>query len=168
MPYTWTSQTDHTGAHSRKLVLWPFRSLPKRGFAVIIMMCFTLITVPLYPLLGTVFVWGLLPFLMVTVAALWWGLQRSYRDAEVLEELTLTPETASLRHTDKHGRKQEWDCNIYWTRVEMHRTGGPVPFYVTLTGNGRMVEIGAFLSEDERRTLYGELSDAVKSMRGPA
>ena len=32
-----------------------------------------------------------------------------------------------------------------------------MPFYVTLNGNGREVEIGAFLSEDERKSLYEEL-----------
>jgi len=41
--------------------------------------------------------------------------------------------------------------------VHMHETGGPVPHYVTLSGNGREVEIGAFLSEDERVELFSEL-----------
>ena len=43
----------------------------------------------------------------------------------------------------------------------MHKTGGPVPNYVTLSGKGREVEIGAFLSEDERVSLFGELEDAL-------
>lgn len=163
MPY----QFDRTDSTSTLVTLWPFRSLPKRGFAVIIMLCFALITVPVYPLLGTKLVWGLLPFLMLAVAALWWGLQRSYRDANIIEELTLTRDNAHLRHTDKHGRTQDWTCNIYWVRVEMHPTGGPVPFYVTLTGNGRMVEIGAFLSEEERKSLYGELSDSISALARP-
>ena len=37
-----------------------------------------------------------------------------------------------------------------------------MPFYVTLTGNGRTVEIGAFLSEDERKDLFNELSEALR------
>jgi uncharacterized membrane protein len=36
-----------------------------------------------------------------------------------------------------------------------------VPDYVTLTGAGREVEIGAFLTEDERRALFSELSDLL-------
>jgi uncharacterized membrane protein len=35
--------------------------------------------------------------------------------------------------------------------------GGPVENYVTMRGNGRTVEIGAFLSPDERLDLYREL-----------
>ena len=49
----------------------------------------------------------------------------------------------------------------------MHQQGGPVPWYVTLTGNGRTVEIGAFLSEYERRVLYGELASALADQRRP-
>jgi uncharacterized membrane protein len=42
-----------------------------------------------------------------------------------------------------------------------------VPNYVTLSGAGREVEIGAFLSEDERKALYGELSDRVAKLAQP-
>jgi uncharacterized membrane protein len=40
-----------------------------------------------------------------------------------------------------------------------------VPYYVTLNGNGRRVEIGAFLSEDERRALHGELASELAAQR---
>ena len=32
---------------------------------------------------------------------------------------------------------------------------------------GREVEIGSFLSEDERKALYGELADALRSAATP-
>ena len=161
MPYQWT----HPDPKTRVLSLWPHRSLPRRGFAAMILMAFVLGTVPLYGLIGTVFLWGLLPFILAVVAALWWGLEKSYRDGEILEELTLTPKTAHLRRTDRKGNTQEWDCNSYWARTEIHLSRGPVPFYVTLTGNGRTVEIGSFLSEDERKALYDELVTALDDMR---
>jgi uncharacterized membrane protein len=43
-----------------------------------------------------------------------------------------------------------------------------VPFYVTLTGNGRTVEIGAFLSEEERKDLFNELSEALRLSKADA
>jgi uncharacterized membrane protein len=43
-----------------------------------------------------------------------------------------------------------------------------VPNYLTLTGNGREVEIGAFLSEEERPVLYAELSDFLAQNNQPA
>jgi uncharacterized membrane protein len=128
-----------------------------------ILMAFTLGTLPLYGLLGTVFLWGILPFILVMVGALWWGLERSYKDGEILETLTLRDDDIlELQHQPARGEVKSWECNIYWTRVEMHLHGGPVPYYLTLSGNGRAVEIGSFLSEDERRALHGELTDFIR------
>ena len=126
-----------------------------------------MITIPLYPLLGTVLVWGLLPFLLVAVAGLWWGLERSYRDAKLHEELTIDENLVSLKRTDPSGKTKEWSCQPHWTRAQMHPTEGPVPNYVTLSGKGREVEVGAFLSEDERKTLFNELTDALKAATTP-
>jgi uncharacterized membrane protein len=109
--------------------------------------------------------WGVLPFLLLAVAAIWWALEASYKRARLHEALTISDDTVHLVRTDPRGRRQEWDCNSYWTQVSMHPQGGPVSFYVTLKGKGREVEIGAFLSEDERKALYGELSDALRAVQ---
>ena len=160
MPYAWT----HTPEASR-LEAWPYRSLPKTGFAVVIGIAYGLIVLPLLAVLGTVALWGLLPFSIAAVAALWWGLQRSYRDGEILEELVITEDTLSLKRSHPREPVKEFSCNPYWASVEMHLTGGPVPHYITIKGSNREVEIGAFLSEDERRRLYGDLSEILMQAR---
>ena len=161
MPYQWT--TPHPeGDTDMTLSLWPHRSLPRRGFAAFVLATFTLITVPLYPLLGTAVLWGLLPFLLMAVAGMWWALEHSYRTARLTEVLTIAPEEVHLVRTNPRGDVQEWACNRYWAQVNMHDTGGPVAHYITLKGSGREVEIGAFLSEEERMALYGELADALR------
>lgn len=153
MPYRWTE----TDPEHKTLLLWPHSSLPKEGFAIVIMMTFVLIITPLFMVLGTVVFWGLLPFLIGTVFFLWWGLQRSYRDQKIRETLTITDDNVHLLREQLKRDTKEWTCNSYWTRVSLHETGGPVPNYVTLAGNGREVEIGAFLSEEERIGLFDEL-----------
>lgn len=158
MPYTWTDTPDH----ARSLRLWPHRSLPRRGMAAVVLGTFTMILIPLFTMLGTAVLWGLLPFAMAAVGALWWGLERSYHDGNILEELTFDPDHIHLTRTNPKGDQQEWDCNSHWARAELHPKGGPVPFYVTLSGNGRTVEIGAFLSEDERKDLFNELCEALR------
>ncbi|WP_197918787.1 DUF2244 domain-containing protein [Thiosulfatihalobacter marinus] len=164
MPHHWT---QHDPTTQTVLTLWPFRSLPRRGFAAMIMMAFTLGTIPLYGLLGTVVLWSVLPFILGAVAALWWGLERSYRDGDILEELRLCDNTLTLLHRPARGPAQSWSCNVHWVRADMHLSGGPVPHYVTLTGNGRTVEIGSFLSEDERKVLHGELCDFLRRANQP-
>ena len=160
MPHQWSSTPQR-----RTLTLWPWRSLPKRGFAVVFLAAFLLITIPLYGLLGTVFFWALLPFLMLALAGLWWAFQHTYHTAEMLETLTITPQDTRLTHQPPRGEILEWRCNTYWVRAEIHPTGGPVPHYITLTGNGAAVELGRFLSEEERIKLFKELEVTLGKMK---
>lgn len=158
MPYEWQKQTD--GTH---LVLWPHRSLPRRGFALFILITFAMLTLPLYPLLGTVVLWGLLPFLLIALAGVWWGLEKSYRSAQVREDLVIDVQDVHLTRTNPNGEVLEWQCNRYWVRVEMHALGGPVPHYITLSGSDRVVEIGGFLSQEERVALCPEIIAELRS-----
>lgn len=158
MPYEWTTTDDGTEV----LSLWPYRSLPKRGFVVFIGITAGLLALPLLPLLGTQLWWGLLPFMIGAIALIWYFLNRSYRDGEVLETLTLTADEITLSHSDSRGRMQGWSENPYWVRVTLHPTGGPVPNYLTLKGKGREVELGAFLTEDERQALRDDLADRLR------
>ena len=160
MPYEWT-QPDHP-EQPLLLRVWPYRSLPRRGFAGVILLAFGLILIPMIPVLGTMALWGVLPFLLLVLSALWLGLRRSYRDGGLIEELTIGRDALHLERHNPRGGVQEWDCNRYWARVEMHPRGGPVDHYITLSGSGRVVEIGAFLSEEERKALYGDLERAIR------
>jgi uncharacterized membrane protein len=162
MPHRWTQTTDDQA----ELHLWPHNSLSPEGFAVMVMGFFLFASIPLYPLLGTVVLWGVLPFMLAATAALYYALQRNQRDRRILEVLTVTPETTRLHRDNPKGPSQEWESNTYWVRVAMHDKGGPVPHYVTLSGNGREVEIGAFLSEEERKALFGELNDHIRRLAG--
>ncbi len=158
MPYEWNDTRSN-------LTLWPHRSLPPTGFAAVIGGFFVLAMVPMFALVGTVFWWGLVPFGLAALAALWIGLRLSYRSGRVVETLELAPENTLLHRRDPNGAEREWRCNTYWARAAMHDNGGPVPHYVTLSGNGRTVEIGSFLSEDERKRLFGELVSELRRYR---
>ncbi len=163
MPYTWTD----TSQDNQELRLWPHQSLPAHGFAATILGIFALSTIPLYGLIGTVLLWGILPFMLMALAAMWYALRRNERDLQIVEVLHLTPQDLHLTRQTRKGVPLEWRCNPYWTQVNMHQKGGPVPNYVTLSGAGREVEIGAFLSEDERKELYAELSEKVRRIATP-
>ena len=173
MPLKWENldegAPDNTGAFShragggaqpmprRRLVLWPHRSLPPRGFAIFIMLTYGLFMLPLMALLGTAALWGLLPFLLGALGLTWYFLQRSYRDGTLREELTLWDDRVELVRINPRGPRQSWQANPYWVRVGLLPEGGPVEQYVTLRGGDRTVEIGAFLSPDERKALYNDL-----------
>ena len=148
-----------------RLHLWPYRSLPRRGFVWFIGGTASLIAVPLIAVVGTPVLWGLLPFLLATIGAVWWALERSYRDGEIVEDLALSADQITLVRHGPRGRRQDWQANPHWVRLTLHATDGPVPDYLTLTGNGREVELGAFLTPAERVALRGELIDLLAKMR---
>lgn len=124
-----------------------------------------LLVLPLFSVLGTVILWWMLPFLAAAVAMLWFALKRSYADRRVYETLERKGDDVTLTHFPARGQPVSWSCNIFWVRVDIHKTGGPVDHYLTLTGSGRTVEIGKFLSEDERKALFGELSNYLSEQR---
>lgn len=166
MPYEWI-RTEAADGQPAELHLWPYRSLPRKGFVIFIGLTSTLIALPLFAVLGTLVFWGLLPFLVAAIWGIWHALSCSYRQAELIEVLTIAADRMVLHRREPGGKEQTWQTNPYWVRVQIYPTGGPVPDYLTLKGEGREVEIGAFLSEGERRRLVGELRAALVDLKQP-
>lgn len=164
MPYEWLP-TDSRDPAQARLHLWPYRSLPRTGFVLFMAGTCLLILVPMLAVLGSPVLWGILPFFVLAVWGMWAALTRSYRDGEIVEDLSLTRERVTLVRHGPRGRRQDWEANPYWVTVRLHPTGGPVPNYLTLKGEGREVELGAFLSEAERVALRGELAERLARAR---
>ncbi len=159
MPYEWTTAPH---APQQRLRLWPHQSLPPRGFAAFMLTTFAMILIPTLSVLGTVLLWGLLPFMLMAVGGMYFALTRNHNARLIEEVLTLDTQTAHLTHTTPGGHVKEWDCNRYWATVMKYEDSGPVPHYVTLRGAGREVEIGSFLSEDERIALFEDLQRSLR------
>jgi len=134
------------------------------GFVWFIGLTVALICIPLLALLGTKYLWFMLPFLAAAVAAIWYFLERSYKDSMILVTLTICPDHMELTRKNPRGRPQDWEANPYWVEIKMHPKSGPVENYITLRGNNREVEIGAFLSADERKTLLTELQGVLAKL----
>ena len=95
MPYAWTK--EHPS--ETELQLWPHQSLPPLGFAAVMIGGFGFAMIPLIGVLGTMILWGLLPFMLVALFGLWFALRRNEKDLRIQEVLTLTPD-----QTDGSGR----------------------------------------------------------------
>ncbi|MCB2130489.1 MAG: DUF2244 domain-containing protein [Rhodobacteraceae bacterium] len=164
MPYEWIRR-EPTELQPAELQLWPHRSLPRGGFVVFISVTALLLALPLLAAFGTAVFWGLLPFLVAAVAGVWIALSRSYRQAEMTEILRIWPDRIALsrRHPDQ--RELHWHANPYWATVSVYPSGGPVPHYLTLKGDDREVELGAFLSEDERKALAADVRAILAQLR---
>ncbi len=165
MPYQWLpSPSDDAPPRLR---LRPHGSLSAPGFVWFIGATALLIALPALTVLGSKVLWGLLPFLLGAVAAIWLALRKNQRDRAVIEELEFQPTRLHLIRKGPGRRVQEWQANPHWVRVTRHVSGGPVPDYLTLAGGGREVEIGAFLTPEERRHLEDELNRRLWQMKFP-
>ncbi|MFV0428969.1 MAG: DUF2244 domain-containing protein [Arachnia sp.] len=158
MPYEWTD-----GPQGAELRAWPYRSLPRRGFVWFIGVTAALLCLPLLAVLGTAILWGLLPFMAMVVAGIWYALHRSYRSGETCEYLRLDRDRLQLTRDDPGRASREWTANPYWVRAILR--DGPVEDYLTLTDGGREVELGAFLTPGERRTLHGQILRRLADLR---
>ncbi|MBA4490334.1 DUF2244 domain-containing protein [Paracoccus sp. S1E-3] len=163
MPYSW-----HQESGALRLRAWPYRSLPRKGFVWFIAITAALLAVPLLGLLGTMLLWPLLPFLLAALAGIWWAIERSYRSGRTQEVLELSPDRLRLTRSDPGRADRVWDANPYWIRAIIRP--GPVEQYLVLTGDhesGREIELGAFLSPEERESLAPELNRALADLRHP-
>ena len=162
MPYI----IDHeiTANRIATVELWPYNSLKPKGFVLFLGITFALISIPLFNILGTKVFLGLFPFLFVTVTGVWFALRKSLNDRQILEQLTLSKEEIILVRQDPSGEQRQWVCSPYWAKLKMYDKDGPVSNYITLTGNGREVELGSFLDEEERKNLYCELSSLLNKL----
>lgn len=160
MPYEWSRSSDGNAT----LRLWPYRSLQPKGFVTFIAVTACFFLLPLLAVLGSPILWALLPFIAGTLWLTWAMIQRNYRDGALQEELNIQKEQVTLVRTNPRGPEQRWGANPYWVQVSIHKAGGPVQNYVTLRGAGREVEIGAFLSPQERVALYGDLRGRLQEL----
>lgn len=162
MPYEWLDvPTDGAVA---ELHAWPYRSLPRRGFVWFIATTAIGMALPLLAVLGSPILWGLLPFVLLAIWGLWWALRRSYRDGQVIEVLRLWPDRLVLEQRKRGRSLQHFAANPYWLRPELVE-GGPVEDYLVLTGGPREVEVGAFLTPEERRSLRDQLLRRLQDLR---
>ncbi|PKP83751.1 MAG: DUF2244 domain-containing protein [Alphaproteobacteria bacterium HGW-Alphaproteobacteria-2] len=149
-----------SGAVLLDIVLRPNRSLGPRGFAWVIGLACAGFLLPLLALLGTLALWAMLPFMLGAVVLLWHFIRRNSADGGLWERVTLTRTAICITRHEPSGAERRWQADPYWTRLLLHPEGGPVEDYLTLRGGGREVELGAFLSPGERRSLHGELQAA--------
>jgi len=156
MPYRWTETPSET-----TLDLWPHQSMTPRGFTWFIGATAGLLALPLVALLGSPVVWVLMAFFLAALGSVWWALKANVAALQSREALTMAPDRVHLAHLPARGPALEWEANPHWVTVHL-REDGPVEKYLTLRGNGREVELGSFLSPEEREGLFADLTRLLR------
>lgn len=166
MPYRWThaAPSGH-GEPVARLTLWPHQSMTAGGFVAFMAISSGIIALPLLAVLGSAVAWVLMGFFAAALAAIWWAIAANRAQQSQHEELAIWPDRMWLSHVEPRRAPLEWEANPYWVSVHLRETGGPVEKYLTMRGSDREVEIGAFLSPEERAALHGELTRVLARLR---
>jgi uncharacterized membrane protein len=146
-------------------VLTPHRSLPRAGFWAV-MAAVTVISTAL----GVVFLlqgaWPIFGFFGLDIALLYIAFRWSYRSGRLTETVRLAADELHVRRLSARGRAAEWRFNPYWVRVEIDEAAEPGHGNpLALVSHGERIEIGAFLSPDERLEFANALKNALVECR---
>jgi uncharacterized membrane protein len=83
-----------------------------------------------------------------------------------VEVVLLTPDRLRVLTADGRGGRQEVRLDPYWARVEITERDGAMPT-LRLVMRDRAVEVGRFLSAEEKASLGLALADALHRYRTP-
>ncbi len=139
-------------------ILRPHPSLSVQGqkWTLYLLLGLLLILTPAILMSGA---WLLLLFLLSPVLMLFAAFARRNYDLRLYEEITITRDALDLLHVKPNGTVLSFHTDPHWVKIEMQKEGGPVEDYLTLRDQKRHVELGRFLSPEERMKLYQELLD---------
>jgi len=160
------TSSDAAPAPSRiffERVLLPYRSLPPRGFNVLM-----LVLAGISIAVGTLFVsmgaWPVCGFFGLDVGLVYLAFRLSYRSARQRETLRLADEELTVERVGIRGDRRLWRFQPFWVRVifEEHPDESN---RLSLASHGRTLPIGTFLPHPVRREVATTLRDALARWR---
>ncbi|HKF71047.1 MAG TPA: DUF2244 domain-containing protein [Stellaceae bacterium] len=143
-------------------VLYPHRSLPPRGFLVLMLLlgAVSFAAGVSFVLIGA---WPIFGYFGLDVLLVYLAFRASYRSARMHEWVRLTEDTLTVERVSQRGERRRWQFQPFWLRVvleEREETNRLV-----LTSHGREVVIGGFLAPAERKSLAVALKNALHRWR---
>ena len=144
-----------------RMRLVPNRSLDSYGTKLVFCVIAFGFLLPILPFIGspigitlTIFS-GLTFYLFLTL------LQKNFQQGSTFEEVLISKNKIKVVHQEKNKEQMTWECNPYWTKVHLDINNPKLKNYLTLAGKGKHIELGAFLSPEERLELRDTIQNAL-------
>lgn len=149
-----------------EVALWPHQSLTRGGYRAALFAAAVGLALPLIGLAGTKVFLPLAAFVLIPFLALRLAMRRNSRQMRIEERLAVWPDEVRVERREPDGRVRRWQAEPMRVRLRLHKKA-KVEDYLTLSGGGREIELGAFLSPDERVALADEIERALtRVLRG--
>ena len=144
-------------------VLLPHRSLPPRGFQVL-MLLLALVSLGMGIGFVAIGAWPICGFFGLDVAALYLAFRLSYRSARRREVLRLAGDDFTVERVSIYGERLMWRFQPFWLRIVLEeRPDQSNRLFVA--SHGRSLVIGDFLGAPMRRELADSLRTALTAWR---
>ena len=144
-----------------RMRLFPNRSLDAHGTKVVFGIIACGFLLPIIPFIGSPIGSTLTVFSGLTFYLFLTFLQKNFQQGNTFEEILISKNKIIVIHKEKNKEYMTWEGNPYWTRVNVDINNPKLKNYLTLAGKGRHIELGAFLSPDERIELRDKIQNAL-------
>lgn len=152
--------SELAGSEAR-LLLRPRRALTARQFTA----CFLVLAAATWGLAGLGYVFGNVfapAFALLDTGFVAWAWRWAWREGDRFELIVCDGQALEVRRSRQTA--PAFRAHPYWVRLTLCGEAGQAR--VLLGSQGRQVEVGAFLSPQERRDLAGRLQDLLATASG--
>ena len=149
-----------------RALLTPHRSLGPKGFLILMAaLCgISFVAGLAFYLMGA---WPVTGFVGLDVALIYFAFKLNYRSGRLYETVELTPALFTWTRVHPSGRREQFDCNPYWARVNL-REWPDGRTDLRIVSQGKVLAFARFLTDDERRDFADALKGALIDARGGA
>src|SRR5229473_7421851 len=144
-------------------VLLPPRSLPPRGFRLL-MLLLGLVSLAASIGFAAIGAWPICGFFGLDVAALYLAFRLSYRSARRREVLRLAGDDFTVERVSIYGERLTWRFQPFWLRIVLEEHADESN-RLLVASHGRSLVIGDFLGAPLRRELARSLRTALNAWR---
>ena len=144
-------------------VLLPHRSLPPRGFHVL-MGLLALLSLAVGITFVSLGAWPVCGFFGLDVGLLYLAFRLNYRAARQRETLRLDADNFTVERVGVRGDRRLWRFQPFWLRVVFEESADRSN-RLLLASHGRSLAIGDFMPPPARRELAGSLAEALARWR---
>ncbi len=104
--------------------------------------------------------WPVLPWAGLELALLGWALWASMRRRHWTQTIEVTPDAVAVTTRGREGERRIV-FSRHWAGVTLRRAHGWHPSRLLVESHGTTLEVGSFLTEDERRALHRRLAELI-------
>jgi len=151
------------GSLSFERVLSPNRSLPPRGFHLL-MVILGLISLAVGVGFVSIGAWPVMGFFGLDVTLVYIAFRFNYRSARRSETIRLAGDAFTVERVDVRGERRMWQFQPFWLRVILEERGDEWN-RLLIASHGRRLVIGDIVTPAVRRELAAAIREALRRWR---